>query len=79
MTQSNIFNSFSGDTINEHSLQLDFLMPNMRKVDKADRIFIYDGSLSTPGCYESVVWIVYASHPFVSGKQVIGSIYYYKT
>jgi len=45
-------------------------MPSIRKVDTAERVFIYDGSLSTPGCYESVVWIVYANHPYVSEKQV---------
>ena len=54
----------------EFGFLLETLVPSMKDLKKSERVFIYDGSLSTPGCYESVVWIVYDEHPFVSNKQV---------
>lgn len=54
----------------EFGFLLDTLVPYMKDFKKSERVFIYDGSLSTPGCYESVVWIVYDQQPFVSEKQV---------
>ena len=37
---------------------------------QADRFYTYEGSLTTPGCYESVTWIVLNSHPVITDDQV---------
>ena len=58
----------------EFGFFLETLVPSMKDLKKSERVFIYDGSLSTPGCYESVIWMVYDEHPFVSSKQVSGSL-----
>lgn len=58
-------------TINEEfNFRLEKLIPNVINLDQTDRFFTYEGSLTTPGCYESVTWIVYATHPPVTENQL---------
>lgn len=67
----NIYNE--GDSIvvpEELNVRLETILPNIQVTEKSDRIFTYDGSLSTPGCYESVVWVVSGNHPVVTAKQL---------
>ncbi|XP_066918390.1 carbonic anhydrase 13-like [Clytia hemisphaerica] len=54
----------------DFGVQFDQLVPSIKDTQKADRVFIYSGSLSTPGCYESVTWMVYANTPHVTNKQL---------
>ena len=51
-------------------LRLDQLLPNVMNPMQADKFFVYEGSLTTPGCYESVTWIVFDTHPVVTEGQV---------
>lgn len=70
---------FTGDGIivpEEFDLRFESLLPSIQLMDKADRFYVYDGSLSTPGCYESVVWVVMGTHPTVTEEQVL--ILYWK-
>ncbi|XP_065668854.1 uncharacterized protein LOC100212032 isoform X3 [Hydra vulgaris] len=46
----------------EFNFRLENLIPNVMKSKSADRFYTYEGSLSTPGCYESVTWIVMATY-----------------
>ena len=65
--------TFSGDnvTVNEEfNFRLEKLIPNIMNPEQIDRFYIYEGSLTTPGCYESVTWIVMATHPSVTESQV---------
>ena len=50
--------------------RLEKLIPNVMNSMQADRFFTYEGSLTTPGCYESVTWIVFNSHPVITDDQV---------
>ena len=50
--------------------RLEKLIPNVMNSVQADRFFTYEGSLTTPGCYESVIWIVYNTHPVITDDQV---------
>lgn len=54
----------------EFNFRLEKLIPNVLTDDRADRFYTYEGSLSTPGCYESVTWIVFATHPPVYEKEL---------
>eukprot|EP00795_Rhopilema_esculentum_P000245 gene245-9888_t len=50
--------------------RLEKLIPNVMNPMQADRFFTYEGSLTTPGCYESVTWIVFNSHPVITDDQL---------
>uniref|UniRef100_A0A671UP19 Carbonic anhydrase n=1 Tax=Sparus aurata TaxID=8175 RepID=A0A671UP19_SPAAU len=38
---------------------------------RLDEYYRYDGSLTTPPCYPSVLWTVFRNHVTISGKQVL--------
>lgn len=54
----------------DFNFRLERAIPNVISAERADKVFTYEGSLTTPGCYESVTWIVYATHPPVTEGQV---------
>ena len=65
---------FTGDFVQISEIfdfRLEKLIPNVMNKQEADRFFTYEGSLTTPGCYESVTWIVLNSHPVVTDDQVL--------
>jgi len=58
-------------TVNEEfNFRLEKLIPNIMSPDSVDRFYTYEGSLTTPGCYESVTWVVMATHPSVTENQL---------
>eukprot|EP00794_Sanderia_malayensis_P007019 gene7019-7805_t len=50
--------------------RLEKLVPMGMNLGEAARFFTYEGSLSTPGCYESVTWIVFDFHPIITDCQL---------
>ena len=59
----------------EFNFRLESLVPNVMKLHSADRFYTYEGSLSTPGCYESVTWIVMATYLPVTESEVMDPVY----
>ena len=52
------------------AIHIEDLAPLLVSPDVADRFFKYKGSLTTPGCYESVTWFVMNNHPQISELEV---------
>ena len=52
------------------SIHIEDLAPLLVSPDVADRFYKYKGSLTTPGCYESVTWFVMNNHPQITEKEV---------
>ncbi len=50
-----------------------YLSDLLSSVYDLDHYFTYQGSLTTPPCYESVTWIVMADIVYASKKNVCGS------
>lgn len=46
---------------------------NIRQLlpERLDEYYRYDGSLTTPPCYPSVLWTVFRNHVTISRKQVL--------
>ena len=51
-------------------IHIEDLAPLLVSPDVTDRFFKYKGSLTTPGCFESVTWFVMNSHPQITEKEV---------
>ena len=47
-----------------HHIDIQQLLP------KTDHYITYDGSLTQPGCYETVTWILYNKPAIISREQV---------
>ena len=56
-------------------LHIEDLAPLLASPDVADRFYKYKGSLTTPGCYESVTWFVMNNHPQITEKEVRNHLY----
>ncbi|CAH3192411.1 unnamed protein product, partial [Porites evermanni] len=52
------------------AIHIEDLAPLLVSPDVADRFFKYKGSLTTPGCYESVTWFVMNNHPQISELEI---------
>ena len=52
------------------AIHIEDLAPLLVSPDVADRFYKYKGSLTTPGCYESVTWFVMNNHPQITEKEV---------
>ena len=52
------------------AIHIEDLAPVLVSPDVSDRFYKYKGSLTTPGCYESVTWFVMNSHPQITEKEV---------
>ncbi|XP_076251449.1 putative carbonic anhydrase 3 isoform X1 [Rhynchophorus ferrugineus] len=57
------------ETTNEHKVLTDFSVKNFVPRDKAG-FYRYEGSLTTPGCNEGVIWTLFTSTLPISKKQV---------
>ena len=57
------------------AIHIEDLAPVLVSPDVSDRFYKYKGSLTTPGCYESVTWFVMNSHPQITEKEVSKVIY----
>ena len=53
-----------------NGIHIEDLAPLMADINLADRFFRYHGSLTTPGCYESVTWFVKNNHPQITEAEV---------
>ena len=51
-------------------IHIEDLAPLLVSPDVADRFYKYKGSITTPGCYESVTWFVMNNHPQISEIEV---------
>ena len=56
-------------------LHIEDLAPLLASPDVADRFYKYKGSLTTPGCYESVTWFVMNNHPQITEQEVRNHLY----
>jgi carbonic anhydrase len=58
--------------VTEEGLQVEIVPMSLRDLlpDDMSRYFRYNGSLTTPGCFESVVWTVFATPKIISYNQV---------
>lgn len=52
------------------AIHIEDLAPLLVSPDVTDRFYKYKGSLTTPGCYESVTWFVMNSHPQITEKEL---------
>ena len=52
------------------AIHIEDLAPLLVSPDVTDRFYKYKGSLTTPGCYESVTWFVMNNHPQITEKEV---------
>ncbi|RMX41541.1 hypothetical protein pdam_00013078 [Pocillopora damicornis] len=52
-------------------LHIEDLAPLLASPDVADRFYKYKGSLTTPGCYESVTWFVMNNHPQITEQEIL--------
>jgi len=52
------------------AIHIEDLAPLLVSPDVGDRFYEYKGSLTTPGCYESVTWFVMDNHPQITEKEV---------
>lgn len=57
------------------AIHIEDLAPLLVSPDVADRFYKYKGSLTTPGCYESVTWFVMNNHPQITEKEVSNIVY----
>ena len=57
-------NIFSGDTVWISGVPLNILLP------ATPQYITYDGSLTQPGCQESVTWVIYNKPIYVLKEQV---------
>ena len=56
------------------AIHIEDLAPLLVSPDVADRFYKYKGSLTTPGCYESVTWFVMNNHPQITEKEVSNNL-----
>lgn len=56
-------------------IHIEDLAPLLVSPDVADRFYKYRGSLTTPGCYESVTWFVMNNHPQITETEVSNAVY----
>ncbi|KAJ7357679.1 Carbonic anhydrase- protein 10 [Desmophyllum pertusum] len=52
-------------------IHIEDFAPLLVSPDVADRFYKYKGSLTTPGCYESVTWFVMNNHPQITEKEIL--------
>ena len=63
--------SGSAETISKNNgIIINDLAPLLFSHDLTDKFYKYQGSLTTPGCYESVTWFVMNSHPIITQDEV---------
>jgi len=53
------------------AIHIEDLAPLLVSPDITDRFYKYKGSLTTPGCYESVTWFVMNNHPQITEKELL--------
>ena len=59
-----MFDLSAGNMAMVHHIDIEQLLP------KTDHYITYDGSLTQPGCYETVTWIIYNKPAIISREQV---------
>ncbi|XP_020609840.1 carbonic anhydrase-like [Orbicella faveolata] len=68
---NNIVDENSNHVVTQSAaIHIEDLAPLLVSPDVADRFYKYKGSLTTPGCYESVTWFVMNNHPQITEKEV---------
>ena len=61
---TSLFDLSTGNMAMVHHIDIEQLLP------KTDHYITYDGSLTQPGCYETVTWIIYNKPAIISREQV---------